>query len=104
VDGRRWWNVRTPDRFIQLVSSGQSVVAGSESLSGVGRELEALQLALRTRRGVPASCLPSSLVDDGLVRLIDGRAVLTGRGRLLGNEVARLLSLSEGPAVPARAG
>jgi oxygen-independent coproporphyrinogen-3 oxidase len=104
LDGRRWWNVRTPDRFIQLVSSGRSVVAGSESLSGVGRELEALQLSLRTRRGVPSACLPSSLVDDGLVRLFDGRAILTQRGRLLGNEVARLLSPLEGPAFAARAG
>jgi oxygen-independent coproporphyrinogen-3 oxidase len=101
VDGRRWWNVRTPERFISLVSAGASVEAGCESLDADGRELEALQLLLRTRRGVPASWLPSSLVSSGLVCVRDGRAVLTLRGRLLANVVAGSL---ERPALSARPG
>jgi oxygen-independent coproporphyrinogen-3 oxidase len=101
IDGRRWWNVRTPDRFISLVAAGSSVEAGSESLDASARELEALQLSLRTRRGVPEACLPASMVSSGLVSVDDGRAVLTRRGRLLANVVAGAL---ERPALPARPG
>jgi oxygen-independent coproporphyrinogen-3 oxidase len=94
VAGRRWWNVRTPDRFIHLVSSGGSVEAGAEELTPDGRALERLQLALRTRSGVPAAAVPGGLVSSGLVSVDEGRAVLTLRGRLLANEVARQLVLT----------
>lgn len=86
-DGRRWWNVRTPERYLALVAAGASVEAAGESLDATERELERLQLALRTREGVPADAL--TLDDlDGLVEVRDGRARLTLRGRLLANEVA----------------
>ncbi|HAS10333.1 MAG TPA: hypothetical protein DCS55_07430, partial [Acidimicrobiaceae bacterium] len=53
------------------------------------RRLEALQLALRTREGVPVAALD---LDDpsleGLVVVDGDRAVLTPEGRLLANEVA----------------
>lgn len=87
-DGRRWWNVRTPERYIDLVMAGRSPEAAGEELDETGRRLEGLQLSLRTRAGVPAAALPA---DDDLVDLIerrDERAVLTVRGRLLANEVA----------------
>ena len=94
VRGRRWWNVRTPDRYIALVGSGESVEAGSETLSVDTRAREAVELSLRTRSGVPASLVPGEVVDAGLVDVTStpGRAVLTVPGRLLANEVAiRLL-------------
>lgn len=87
--GRRWWNVRTPERYIAAVAEGRSPEAGSEDLDAGTRELERLQLSLRTRSGVPTTALPD---DDDLSELIeptgDGRSVLTVRGRLLANEVA----------------
>ena len=52
------------------------------------REFEALTLALRTRRGVPWACLERPEELDDLVVDVDGRAVLTVRGRLLANEVS----------------
>ena len=60
---------------------------GSSELDARARRLEALQLALRTREGVPASALPVDEL-DGLVEVRGDRAVLTRRGRLLANEVA----------------
>ena len=51
--GRRWWNVRTPDRYIALVGRGGSAEAGHEVLEGADRDGEATMLALRTRAGVP---------------------------------------------------
>jgi oxygen-independent coproporphyrinogen-3 oxidase len=88
--GRRWWNVRTPERYIEAIRSGTNPEAGAEQLDADGRRLEALQLAIRTAEGVPAEAL-----GDDEVRLLDGlvvrradRLVLTERGRLLANEVA----------------
>ncbi|MGH9247001.1 MAG: coproporphyrinogen-III oxidase family protein, partial [Acidimicrobiales bacterium] len=86
--GRRWWNVRTPERYVAAIEAGRSAEAASEQLDPDGRRLEALQLAVRTSDGVPASTLPMDEL-DGLVRVeSDGRAVLTKTGRLLANEVA----------------
>ena len=52
--GRRFWNLRTPDRYIDAVASGATVEAADERLDDDARALEALQLSLRTRHGVPA--------------------------------------------------
>ena len=55
--GRRWWNVRTPDRYIELVSRLLPVEAAGETLDDETRRIEGLQLALRMRDGVPADTL-----------------------------------------------
>jgi oxygen-independent coproporphyrinogen-3 oxidase len=89
-DGRRWWNVRTPERYLDAIEAGRPAQAAGESLEPEARRLERLQLAVRTAEGVPASALPADDLDQlgGLVDVEDGRAVLTVRGRLLANEVA----------------
>jgi putative oxygen-independent coproporphyrinogen III oxidase len=89
--GARWWNARTPDRYIGLVEAGRSPEAGREVLTGEQRAFEALSLSLRTPRGVPWESLedPEALAGpEGLVTRVGGRAVLTVRGRLLANEVS----------------
>ena len=86
-DGRRWWNVRTPDRYIELVGRDDDVEAAGEQLDDEQRRMEALQLALRTREGVPIDALDGAEL-DGLVECRDDRWVLTRRGRLLANEVS----------------
>ena len=89
-EGSRWWNVRTPERYIEAIAAGRSPVGGSETLDAETRRLERLQLALRTRAGVPAEALPDDL--DDLVERDSGRVTLTLRGRLLANEVSLRLS------------
>jgi putative oxygen-independent coproporphyrinogen III oxidase len=90
--GRRWWNVRTPDRYVAAIGAGRVATAGEEVLSDEQRRFEALALRLRTRRGVDADALPDDPDLIGLVERSSGRAVLTVRGRLLANQVtARLL-------------
>jgi putative oxygen-independent coproporphyrinogen III oxidase len=93
ADGRRWWNVRTPDRYIELVQAGRSAESASESLDVDARRIEGLQLLLRTRDGVPAAAF-----DAGTLELLDGvldvhptdptRVVLTRHGRLMANDVS----------------
>ncbi len=86
--GTRWWNVRTPDRYIDAVEAGRSPEAGCEVLACAQREFEALSLSLRTPRGVPWDSLESPDELAGLVVRADDRAVLTVRGRLLANEIS----------------
>ena len=89
---RRWWNVRTPDRYIRLAAADQPVEAAGEDLDPASRWAERLQLQIRTVEGVPASAVPGWNDDPVLAELLDsrpdGRLVLTLRGRLIANEVA----------------
>jgi coproporphyrinogen III oxidase-like Fe-S oxidoreductase len=85
--GRRWWNVRTPERYCELIESGQSVEASGETLDIDQQRVEGLQLAVRTRGGVPIDSLNEDGL-DGLVERRGDRLVLTVHGRLLANEVS----------------
>jgi putative oxygen-independent coproporphyrinogen III oxidase len=101
--GRRWWNVRTPDRYVVAVEAGRSPVAGEERVEGDQHELERLMLSLRTPAGVPESALPDADELDGLVVREHGRAVLTMRGRLMANAVSALLLAGTAAGSAARA-
>jgi putative oxygen-independent coproporphyrinogen III oxidase len=97
VDGRRAWNLRTPERYIDAVRSGATVEAGHELLDAEARDGESVLLGIRTRAGIPMTPAlaptAASLADDGLVQPSRDRVVLTRRGRLLASEVTvRLLS------------
>jgi putative oxygen-independent coproporphyrinogen III oxidase len=85
--GRRWWNVRTPERYISAVESGASAEAAGETLDEETQRVEGLQLALRMRTGVPAESLELDGL-EGLVEVEHGRATLTRSGRLMANEVS----------------
>ncbi len=90
-DGRRWWNVRTPERYVSAIAAGRSAEAAGERLDAGARRLEALQLSVRTIDGVPAGAVPDEVAH--LVEVDDlGTARLTRDGRLLANEVAVRLS------------
>jgi len=93
VAGRRWWNVRTPDRYVEAVVAGASPEAAGEELDAERRRLEGLQLGLRTAAGVPADALDGQdrARFEGLVVVRGDRVVLTPAGRLLANEVALAL-------------
>jgi putative oxygen-independent coproporphyrinogen III oxidase len=96
TDGRRWWNVRTPERYVDRIAARRSAESGAESLDDRAREEERLGLVLRTRGGLDASAAPAPVIEDlvaaGLVERTDDRVTLTRRGRLLATDVtARLL-------------
>ena len=90
LNGRRWWNVRTPDRYIELVNAGESPESSSETLDAETSKREMLQLLVRTREGVPHGSFSEKDLDE-MSELLDrqeDRIVLTRAGRLLANEVA----------------
>jgi putative oxygen-independent coproporphyrinogen III oxidase len=91
--GRRWWNLRTPDRYVEAAETGASFEATGESLTPEVRELERLQLRLRTRLGVPLHVLsPEDRTELAHLLVIDRDSIrLTAEGRLLANEVAHRL-------------
>jgi oxygen-independent coproporphyrinogen-3 oxidase len=86
-NGHRWWNVRTPERYIAAVQAEETTEAAGETLDDETRRIEGLQLALRMRDGVPSSALDLDDL-DGLVDSDGQRVRLTRRGRLLANEVS----------------
>ena len=96
-DGRRWWTVRTPERYIEGVRLGDTE-AGSETLDADARAAETFSLALRLRAGalLPPHAIAAAgdLAAGGLLDAasLPERAVLTRTGRLMANDVtARLL-------------
>jgi putative oxygen-independent coproporphyrinogen III oxidase len=86
-NGRRWWNVRTPERYIAAVEAGETTEAAGETLDADTRHVEGLQLAIRMRDGVPVAALDIDGL-DGLVETDGERVRLTRAGRLLANEVS----------------
>jgi len=95
--GRRWWNVRTPDRYVELIAQSEPAEAAGETLDSAVQHREGLQLGLRTRRGVERSAFDEDTLDM-LAELVvphpevADRVVLTRRGRLMANDVSTRLA------------
>jgi putative oxygen-independent coproporphyrinogen III oxidase len=85
--GRRFWNVRTPDRYITMVQAGQRPLGGEEVLDEATKEFEHDSLALRTRAGVPIEAFDSLDEIAHLISVSDGQVTLAPEGRLLANQV-----------------
>ena len=90
-DDVRWWNVRPPETYIEMVEAGQLPIGGSESLDPSDAYLEEVFLRLRILEGVPASWFEEATyepyVASGLLQDDLGRLVPTERGLLLLNEL-----------------
>jgi putative oxygen-independent coproporphyrinogen III oxidase len=97
--GRRWWNVRLPQRYIDRVAAGSLLVEGEERPDPAEAELERVFLSVRLARGVPASWVPSDVarayVERGLARRRDGRFALTDQGMLLANDLVLALEAGD---------
>jgi putative oxygen-independent coproporphyrinogen III oxidase len=97
---RRWWNVRPPQEYMDLVGAGRLPIGGAEQLTDDERHLERLLLGLRTADGVPKEWLDPARADrfvaDGLAVRHNGHVALTDRGMLLANELV-LTAMEEQP-------
>jgi putative oxygen-independent coproporphyrinogen III oxidase len=85
--GRRYWNVRTPDRYIAMVQRGERPLGGEEVLDEATQAFERDSLALRTRRGVPVEAFASLEEIRHLVNVRENRVTLTAKARLVANQV-----------------
>ena len=96
-EGVRWWNVRPPQQYLDLVETGSRPVGDREVLTDDERSTERLLLGLRRRDGVPVDWVnrarADTFVEEGLAERRDGRVALTERGMLLANEAVAELSL-----------
>jgi len=102
VGGTRWWNVRHPAAYGARIAAGVSPGQAREVLTGGERRLERVMLLIRLAEGCPVAELgpagragAAAVVADGLAdraAYADGRIVLTRRGRLLADTVARALT------------
>jgi oxygen-independent coproporphyrinogen-3 oxidase len=96
-DRRRWWNVRPPQHYMELVTSGEVPEGGGEVLMDEERRNERLLLGLRTADGVPIEWVNESratgFIQQGLAERRNGHLALTDRGMFLASEL--VLELAE---------
>ena len=85
---RRFWSVRTPERFIKAIEKGSSVEAGAEELGPGAWALEGRQLAIRTSEGVLEEFVSDEVQHLTESSEVAGKVKLTVEGRLLANEVS----------------
>lgn len=91
--GRRFWNTVSFERYLAGIREAKTALAGEERLDATQRAEEALELSLRTRRGVPVGAVSDDdrrllVKEAGLLEPHGDRLVLTPKGRILANEVA----------------
>jgi putative oxygen-independent coproporphyrinogen III oxidase len=98
VGATRWWNVKHPNAYAQLLGDAKLPVAGFEQLAADSRHTEDVLLRIRLRQGLPLDLLDEAerqraetAVEDGLLSRDGERLVLTNRGRLLADGVVRNL-------------
>ena len=101
VGGVRWWNRKHPMPYAQTVRRGLSPAVGREQLDDDTRYMERVMLESRIADGMPLTALRpegreqiAGLVAEELIdgrSALQGRLVLTLRGRLLGDAVVRRL-------------
>jgi len=98
VGATRWWNVKHPNAYAQILDGASLPVAGFEQLDAQQRHTEDVLLRIRLRQGLPLDLLDYAereraavAVDDGLLERTGERLVLTDRGRLLADGVVRML-------------
>jgi oxygen-independent coproporphyrinogen-3 oxidase len=97
--GRRWWSVRSPERYVAAALGGRSTTAGEEVPDGQQRRTERLLMGLRLVEGVErhtVAPLDDAVVEQlaraGLLVADDERIALTGAGMRLASAVTvRLL-------------
>ncbi|MWV50275.1 coproporphyrinogen III oxidase [Rathayibacter sp. VKM Ac-2803] len=102
VGGVRWWNVKHPAAYADRLRAGDSPAAGRETLDADTRRVEDVLLRSRLSDGLPIDAIDpehrrdvAGLIADGLVdgrAALQGRIVLTLRGRLLADAVVRRLT------------
>jgi putative oxygen-independent coproporphyrinogen III oxidase len=98
VGATRWWNVKHPNTYAEMLADAALPVAGFEQLDSNALHTEEVLLKTRLRQGLPLERLDAAereraevVIADGLLVSDGDRLVLTPRGRLLADAVVRTL-------------
>jgi putative oxygen-independent coproporphyrinogen III oxidase len=98
VGTTRWWNVKHPNAYAEMLAGAALPVAGFEQLGPDALHTEDVLLKTRLRQGLPLDRLDpaereraEAVVADGLLVTDGDRLVLSPRGRLLADAVVRTL-------------
>ena len=98
VGTTRWWNVKHPNTYAEMLASARLPVGGFEQLDTDDLHTEDVLLKTRLRQGLPLDRLgdaererAKAVVADGLLVSDGNILVLTPRGRLLADAVVRTL-------------
>ncbi len=98
VGATRWWNVKHPNAYSEILAGAALPVAGYEQLGVDALHTEDVLLKIRLRQGLPLDRLggvererAQTAVEDGLLVSDGDRLILTPRGRLLADAVVRTL-------------
>ncbi len=98
VGATRWWNIKHPNAYAEMLAEAALPVAGFERLDADALHTEDVLLKTRLRQGLPRDVLSpgereraEGAVADGLLVSDAERFVLTPRGRLLADAVVRTL-------------
>jgi putative oxygen-independent coproporphyrinogen III oxidase len=98
VGATRWWNVKHPNAYAEMLAGPALPVAGFEQLDDEALHTEDVLLKTRMREGLPLESLNAaererakSVVAEGLLVADGDRLILTPRGRLLADAVVRTL-------------
>jgi len=94
----RWWNVKHPNAYAEMLAGARLPVAGFEQLGTDALHTEDVLLKTRLRQGLPLDRLDAAereraeaVIADGLLVPDGDSLVLTARGRLLADAVVRTL-------------
>ena len=98
VGATRWWNIKHPNAYAEMLAGTALPVAGFEQLDAEALHTEDVLLKTRMRQGLPLEGLSAAeheraetVVAEGLLVADGDRLVLTPRGRLLADAVVRTL-------------
>jgi len=98
IGATRWWNVKHPNTYAEVLAGAALPAAGFEQLDAAALHTEDVLLKIRLRQGLPLASLDvtereraETAVADGLLVAEGDRLVLTDRGRLLADGVVRTL-------------
>lgn len=101
IDGRRWWNVKHPTKYQELIKQNKSPKQDSEVLSEENIRDEFVMLRIRTREGIELDRLSDKQLEvanqfknSGYIESStwsDSRLVLTAKGRLIADRIVREL-------------
>lgn len=98
IDGRRFWNLKHPRKYAQMLDRGELAVSDGEIIEGEAHKIERLMLGLRIASGLSRSGLSEevlrNLEEMGYLqphRYYQDRVVLSLSGRLMADYVTQRL-------------